>query len=110
MAQGWISRSKIKTGTRGVSYVYHYHAVPLGTRDAVIKNGGILTTKLELPEVPFTPAQLSELSCQFIGWIDSDAKPTGEHIAGVRDFRLWLQNTCNEAAKAREEQLNGLQD
>lgn len=102
--EGYVSKQRVKQG--GTSKMtYKWHGTPLTPKDTVLKNGGVFTKKLDLPEYIVPPAAIDDLKRAVFEWTQGGY--TAENVAGAVYFVQWLESRNTSIEEERNLILKG---
>ena len=103
MKYGYITRKRVK-GQRGRLYSYSWHAEPLDPEVAAKKNGNVIVSSLNLPELPLNDRELTAVKELLLEWLE-DAPL--EHITGAVLFHKWMRTRVENIKGERQRILEG---
>lgn len=106
MKAGYITRQKLKQPGKRQGWAYKWHDEPLTPKAAIIKNGGTVTTNLNLPPVLMTDVEYEHLRGIYHDWLDTDVLIGGPDFEGARKFLRWIAEQNKIAKQARDKQFN----
>lgn len=102
IAQGKVSRFKVKNGQRGHSYRYEWNTIPVTQMKAKVT-----TTSLGLPDLPIDEKAPDDLDKLFLEWSNKAAMTgninAGNWIVGAVKFREFVLEKLTEVQKKRQQ-------